>query len=68
VDVTCTIGGGVQDLRSFVISLTPTGTPPAFVSYAVGLTTATAITIHWVNVDQTTQSTGALTFMWTAVR
>jgi hypothetical protein len=68
VDVTCTIVGGVQDLRSFVISLTPTGTPPAFVSYAVGLTTATAITIHWVNVDQTTQSTGALTFMWTAVR
>jgi FlaG/FlaF family flagellin (archaellin) len=67
-DVTCTIAGN-PDLRNFTISLTPNSAPPRYLSYSVGLTTSTAIVIHWVNIQPgALVNTGAITFKWVAVR
>jgi hypothetical protein len=67
-DVTCTIAGN-PDLRNFTITLTPQSAPPRFLGYSVGLTTSTAIVVHWINADQNGgHATGAITFNWTAVR
>jgi hypothetical protein len=63
----CTIVGGVQDLRTFQVSIMPAAALPANIVYSVNFPSATQINIRWVNSGALV-STGALTFNWTAVR